>query len=100
MKALFQPAGTSIPMKFAQKEVPLAERSFKSILKGNLKYSQEHSCIAHTKVKPRAKCNSQLCSMHLTVGTECFKVVGALTVPYNKNKAVKQTFFTAEAKRA
>lgn len=97
LRRIFDAAGKTIPPRYVQERAPAkTKREFAAILKDHDGYEQEQKWTLHVKQKRSAVCLG--CKKVLQRGTECFSVEGALTVPFNKNKAVLQTFYCCASK--
>ena len=97
LRRIFDAAGETIPPRYFQERAPAkTKREFAAILKDHDDYGREQKLNLHIKQKRSAICLG--CKKVLQRGTECFSVEGALTVPFNKNKAVLQTFYCCASK--
>ena len=97
LRWIFDAAGETIPARYFQERAPAkTKREFAAILKDHDDYGREQKWTLHIKQKRGAICLG--CKKVLQRGTECFSVEGALTVPFNKNKAVLQTFYCCASK--
>ena len=75
-----------------QQEVLKRPRNFRKILQTYQDYDGPQQLSLHRKKVKSAKCASTLCKKDIRKGVICFLVEGALTVPFNRNKAVIQKF--------
>ena len=79
------------------KQAPLTKRiNVRELLEQHELFGQQQTYTLHHKVKRNAKCTG--CKNVLQVATLTVRVDGALTVPYGRNKAVKQIFYFCEQK--
>ena len=65
------------------------KREFVTILQAHDYYVKEQEWTLHMKSARSSKCTFSGCKIDIQRGTEYFLVNGALTVPYNSNKAVE-----------
>ena len=94
IRNLFTNAGNDIPSRYQQEKAPKRQkREFDVILKDYESYDEEQTWFFHVKSSRSALCTANDCKKVIHRGTECFSVDGALTVPYNGNRAVKQKFY-------
>ena len=91
---LFQKSGKDVLPKYLQEKSHCRKKkNFMSILREHEDYSHEQAWLFHKKESRSAQCTSVRCKKLIQRETECFSVDGALTIPYNSNKAVKQKFY-------
>ena len=77
------------------KQAPLTKRiNVRELLEQHELFGQQQTYTLYHKVKRNAKCTG--CKNVLQVATLAVRVDGALTVPYGRNKAVKQIFYFCE----
>ena len=94
LKTLFPNAGDSVDSRYFQESAPAKKRrDFEAILKDHEDFRADQRWLLHMKKSRSAQCTAFPCKKVLPKGTECFSVNGALSVPYNGNKAVQQSFY-------
>ena len=92
LKFLFR--NKDIPELYRQpQEVLKRPRNFREILQSHQDYDGQQQWFLHRKKVKSAKCASTLCKKDIRKGVICFLVEGALTVPFNRDKAVIQKFY-------
>ena len=92
LKFLFR--NKDIPELYRQPlEVLKRPRNCREILQCHQDYDGEQQWSLHRKKVKSAKCASTLCKKDIRKGVICFLVEGALTVPFNRHKAVIQKFY-------
>ena len=92
LKSLLETAGCQIDREF-QSEKSYRKKPFKDILSEHPLYEERQTWKLHLKTSRSAKCSNPSCKKVLTIGTECFCVDGALSVPYCSQRAVPQKFY-------
>ena len=84
-----------IPELYRQPQKVLKRpRNFQEILESHQDYDGQQQCSLHLKKVKSAKCALTLCKKDFRKGVICFLVEVALTVPFNRDKAVLQKFLT------
>ena len=92
---LIQAAGIKVPEEFMQPPPSTShkKKEFVTILQAHDDYVKEQEWTLHMKSTRSAKCTFSGCKINIPREKECFLVNGALTVPYNSNKAVEEVPF-------
>ena len=96
LKFLFR--NKDIPELYRQpQEVLKRPRNFREILQSHQDYDGQQQWSLHRKKVKSAKSASTSCKKDIQKGVICFLVEGALTVPFNRDKAVIQKFYFCPA---
>ena len=69
------------------------KRDLRRILQSHPLFNQPQIVKAIYKIKRSATCQGRSCKALLSIGSLCLKVEGTLTVPFNKEVAVEQSFY-------
>ena len=80
-------------------ERKLYPRIFPEILKEHPKLQNKHIGKLHIKENRSANCSSVSYNKKISKGNECFVVDGAVTVPFDKDKALPQKFYFCASNR-
>ncbi len=76
-----------------RKPNPKAKRNFTTILQTHQSCENEHTWVAHVKIKRCARCTNAKCQAVLRSGTQCLVVNGALAVICNTENVREQKFY-------
>ena len=93
LRRLFDASGKDVKYQFLCKQPTGKRKEFPAILAEHACFTQPQIWKVQKKCKRLAKCTNSRCRKVINVGAESIVIEGALTVPFNMNKAVAQKLY-------
>ena len=92
-QSLLDAAEKDIKHQFLREQPTDKRKDFRAILAEQVCFTQPQIWKLQKKCMPLAKCTNSRCRKLINIETKCIVIEGALTVPFNTNKAVAQKFY-------